>query len=296
MKFAIAAGILAAQSSPAASDNTAVVPADAFIPPGGGSNHHDLLVPQEILSHVMQSPKLQQVLKSKDARRTGMFKKNCDPSSDDPDVGVLSCGLGYECVPHESSILEGQCVQSSRELQAVEFCDLCGFGQLVGYSKDGVPSGYEDFTCGDLAIASYGENVTLTTEQCAESAQFVKAAGCCVSYECDPCGDMTFNGNLTFDDNVCGGVAPLLNDTGCAVYTEYLSNYCCESGGDMMPTTAPASSAVSDIPTPVIPETPTAEDLDTPEAATDSATMRSTSPFVSMMGLVVATAGGLLLN
>jgi hypothetical protein len=301
MKFTIAAGILVAQLLPAVSDDSAAVAAEVFSLHEEGSNQQDLDLQQKILSNVRHSPKLQR-LKNKHAITTSMAQKNCDPSSDDVDVGVLSCDLGYDCVPHESSALGGLCVSSARELQAVEYCDLCGYGSTVGYSKYSIATGYQDFTCGDLSFASYGDNVTLTTEQCAGTAQLAKSAGCCVSYDCDPCGDMTFNGNLTFGEPepiyLCGAFTPLLNETSCAYYTEYLSGPCCESGEAMTPTTAPVSSAGSDIPTMVVPETPTAEVPGTTEAPAPSAsaTLRLTSTFVSMMGLTAATAGGLLLN
>jgi hypothetical protein len=301
MKFTIAAGILIAQSLPAVSDDSAAVAADVVIRLAEGSNQHDLNVPQDMLSLAMHSPKLQQLLKNKRAPSASRTEKNCDPSSDDLDVGVLSCDVGYDCVPDESSILGGFCVSSFRDLQAVEYCDLCGYASTVGYSKISVATGYQDFTCGDLAFASYGDNVTLTTEQCTGTAQLAKSAGCCVSYDCNVCGDLTFNGNLTFSvsEYSCGANVPLLNETVCAYYTEYLSGFCCEGGDAMTPTMAPGSSAGSDIPTTVVPETPTAEVPGATEAPapSGSATMWSESTFLSAVGLAVAaTAGGLLLN
>jgi hypothetical protein len=56
-------------------------------------------------------------------------KKNsfCDPSSHDADIGILSCGLGYECNVDEASTLGGVCEPSttSRELQENEVCYIC---------------------------------------------------------------------------------------------------------------------------------------------------------------------------
>ena len=274
MKSTIAAGILVAQSLPVVSDDNAAVAAEILLAPRAGStNHHDLDIPKEIASNVLQLPKLQRS-KIQDTRITSMTQTSCNPFSDAPDVGVLSCGPGYECVPQESSTLGGICVSSSRELQAGENCYLCDYGQLVGYSKYNVPSGYQDFTCGDLAIAAYGD-VAISSEQCDGAPPFVQSAGCCVSYDCNPCGNKTFIASalLSKNDYTCGDLTPLLNATFCASNTEYLSGICCEDGGAVTPTTAPASSPVAtDTPTSVVPGSPTpAEVTETPTAAVPTA-------------------------
>ena len=40
----------------------------------------------------------------------------CDPESDEPDVGVLSCGVGSYCVESDESKIGGFCVSSPDEL------------------------------------------------------------------------------------------------------------------------------------------------------------------------------------
>ena len=275
MKFTIAAGILVAQSLPVVSDDGAApLAADVL-----GSNHHhknDLVVvaPQEIPSHGLLLPKLHGFLKNHQKGHIASSSRtetNCDPSSDAPDVGVLSCGLGYECVPHEASTLGGICVsRTSREIQEdqeVISCYLCDYGQLVGYAQYSLPSGYQDFTCGDLALAAYGEQVTLTADQCKDSPSFVQSAGCCVSYDCNPCSaDKMFNASALLDDKelTCGEITPVMNETVCAFNAPSLAPLCCVDaaggGGDMTPTAAPGvntpTSVVSGIPT-AVPDVPT---------------------------------------
>jgi len=45
--------------------------------------------------------------KTSDTRKTKSI--SCDPSSSDPDVGILSCGEGKQCVPSKTSSLGGRC-------------------------------------------------------------------------------------------------------------------------------------------------------------------------------------------
>ena len=235
MKFTTAVGILVAQSTrPTVSDDSRADVAGHVMTllPGdeGHDGHHDLDLPEEILSRAVRSVRLKG-LNMKNTLLSSTTITNCDPLSAETDVGVLGCSPGYECVPHESSSLGGHCVANFRELQDVEFCDLCGYGSTVGYSKYTLPTGYQGSTCGDLAFESYGDNTTLTAEQCEGNAQLAKSADCCVSYDCNPCGDKIFNGNLTVLGYIpCGALASLLNETICAAFTEYLSPYCCEVG------------------------------------------------------------------
>lgn len=115
-------------------------------------------------------------------------KTFCDPSSQDADIGMLSCNLGYECMVDEFSALGGVCMPStSREL--VEFpstCYLCGIGLVLGLAYYGniidsedTESGYGGKTCEDTIDAAYFSK-SFNTSTCYAVASAVKAAGCCV--------------------------------------------------------------------------------------------------------------------
>jgi hypothetical protein len=43
-------------------------------------------------------------------RQNIVEQKECDPTSVDPDIGILSCGFNQYCVTSERSILGGQCI------------------------------------------------------------------------------------------------------------------------------------------------------------------------------------------
>ena len=163
-------------------------------------------------------------------------KTACDPSSsskDDADIGILSCGLGYECVlvdADASSSLGGICmpsVTSPRHLQSNEQCALCSFdfGMTVGkefYETviDDAASGFQGKTCGDMVTVAYMDR-TIDAATCPVAAQAVQAAGCCAPV-CDLCGrtsQMDYsNANLVvdvpidgYDGVTCGSNAPTPN-------------------------------------------------------------------------------------
>lgn len=54
------------------------------------------------------------MLKNKSRRASQEDKKECDPKSDDPDIGILSCGLDKRCVESNGSLLGGQCMDPIR--------------------------------------------------------------------------------------------------------------------------------------------------------------------------------------
>jgi hypothetical protein len=127
--------------------------------------------------------------------------QDCDPSSNTPDVGILSCGLGYNCVANEASSLGGFCISTSRGLQETDSCDFCeeGFGisdQFVGMAVAVNITGYENATCGGLKYASYA-NDDIFVDYCSTVSVGVQASGCCAS-KCTLCPDGTMVAPLSF--------------------------------------------------------------------------------------------------
>jgi hypothetical protein len=109
----------------------------------------------------------------------------CDPSSQDADIGMLSCGLGYECKVDEASILGGVCVPSttSRDLQENEYCYVCPMGFTIGKAYydtiiEDTESGYGGKTCEDVIDPAYNSR-TIDATRCASVTSAVQGAGCC---------------------------------------------------------------------------------------------------------------------
>lgn len=186
--------------------------------------------------------------------KNGLFaaEKSCDPSSSDPDIGILSCGIGYECLVDEASskTLGGTCTLTSRELQeSSNACDICGDGLTVGKEFYGVALDipypeFQGITCGDLKVASY-INQTIEPSTCSTVGDAAQAGGCCTP-TCDLCGPGSYVSPSIFDlavdipldgfeDQTCGGlflnayvsgtidvdlcpaVGPIAQDAGCCV-------------------------------------------------------------------------------
>jgi hypothetical protein len=149
----------------------------------------------------------------------------CDPMSDDADIGILSCGPGSECVVDErGSSLGGVCVTTARELQqesAGIYCELCSFGfTLASEHYDHVldipEAGYEGITGRELKDAAY-VTYTMDATTCSVVTEAVRAAGLCNAL-CDLCGfgssvaegefdlPVTVSG-AGYDAATCGGLS-----------------------------------------------------------------------------------------
>ena len=48
-----------------------------------------------------------------DINLADLSAKNCDPTSDDPDIGILSCGVGQFCETRQDSCLGGRCLSAT---------------------------------------------------------------------------------------------------------------------------------------------------------------------------------------
>jgi hypothetical protein len=219
--------------------------------------------------------------------------KACDPSSNDPDIGILSCDAGYECVFDQASTLGGLCTSISRDLQEPEMCYLCGNGSVMGPEKFdiavAVPD-YQGLNCGIFAYIAYVA-LAFNATSCADSGLLVQGAGCCVpSYDCNLCGDGELLADVIFQDNnitaKCSWVVQTLNETVCALYTPYIAPTCCDS----------STTAASVVPTPAPISSPSAPDTPAPPTSASEGGEWSTIALVSMMSLTVVTAGSLLLN
>ena len=179
-----------------------------------------------------------------------MAKTPCDPFSsssslskdDGADIGILSCGVGYECVRLEDNTsssqnsLGGVCMPllTSRELQTNDQCALCSsiFGMTVGKAFyetviDDTTSAFVGKTCGVMVSAAYADR-TIDAASCPLAAEAVEAAGCCVP-TCDLCGrafEVDYaNANLVvdipldgYDGITCGSNVPTPNGLVGAAY------------------------------------------------------------------------------
>jgi hypothetical protein len=196
MKFTIAAGILT-QTLSALSET--VSSSKLLLQQG-----HQDANSARILSRAINQPKRQQ--RPRQGRRRNRRNlvstplgsvKDCDPLSNDPDVGILSCDVGYECVISQASTLGGVCTSTSRELQDSP-CLVCGEG--YGSSRDNFENvltmtidGFDGTTCGDLNTAAYSENSTLVASDsaCPSFIEAANASGCCDSF-CYVCAEFQY--------------------------------------------------------------------------------------------------------
>jgi hypothetical protein len=194
MKFTIAAGILT-QTLSALSET--VSSSKLLLQQG----HQDANLAR-ILSRAINQPKRQQ--RPRQGRRPNRRNlvstpfdsaKDCDPLSNDPDVGILSCDLGYVCTVNQASSLGGVCTSTSRELQD-SLCDLCGKGYAIGSDNfDKVLTmtidGFNGTTCEDLNTMAYSFYSTLVASDsdCPSFAEAAGASGCCAPL-CYICRDL----------------------------------------------------------------------------------------------------------
>jgi hypothetical protein len=205
--------------------------------------------------------------------------KDCDPSSEDPDVGILSCDVGYECVSDDASGVGGVCMSIiSRELQD-KACRACPDGDLDAASinlKLNIPAFPDIVTCGFINF--FLSNVTSTSEDCAYLPPFLQASGCCQGgpyFQCDICDGGTLTGDVSLQDGnetiTCFEAAAFAPESDCSAFKPVFASLCCEGA----PTAAPNMDTV-----------PTA----------GSTTTWTASTRLTMMGLAAATAAALAWN
>jgi len=203
--------------------------------------------------------------------------KECDPESEDPDVGFLSCGSDYECAVDEASALGGYCKSTTRQLQEefvcpagdYVYCDLCGRGMWVDPEVTGDIVWYESadgqttFTCNDLFLMAALPPAVLTEEDCLGTIRVVaQMYGCCVPNDCpqtcesgsfDICGVVPLETSyvlcLAAEHSVA--VAVTLEGADCESANSLLAPYCCE-GSFTSPPTLPSPTFM-----PVVPPTTT---------------------------------------
>jgi hypothetical protein len=305
MKFTIAAGILA-QVLPAISEKSPSKLLEQDV-----SNERDFPASRALMSILSrgretiayQSPQLLDGLLKNVPFAQNM--KACDPSSNDPDIGILSCDAGYECVSDEDSASGGRCTSISRDLQEDPFfCYICGDGSVMSDDSADIAvdlPGYEGLTCGVMAVVAYSDptifNITLDATICSGAGMLAQQAGCCMpSYDCDPCSEGELLPGALYDAGgvslACGFLVRYANETACELYGPDIAPTCCgpsTTTGSVVPTPAPVAS-------PSVTDTPSA--TDTPVAPTSNSAGRwSTRALVSMMSLTtVVTVGSLLLN
>jgi hypothetical protein len=208
MKLAIATGILAAKTLPVLSEESSAEAIDyarspleneRFIPTTNKKHHQQQYrtgtkKDRTGGSLFHQSRRHGNKLLVNKALPPNNEKTLCDPSLPDADIGMLSCGLGYECIVDEaSSPMGGVCEPTtSRQLQEEnEICYLCSEPFTVAPAKydiviEDAESGYGGKTCGDLdAVAYY--TLSLNASRCEVVASAARAAGCCATPKCDLC-------------------------------------------------------------------------------------------------------------
>ena len=140
-------------------------------------------------------------------------KTFCDPSSLDADIGMLSCGLGYECIVDDASPLGGVCATStSRQLQENDVCYVCptpftlaqGNYSIVIEDNESV---YGGKTCGDIKDAAY-YSLSVDASSCEAASSTAQAAGCCGPM-CELCyvGSYVSSYDAAVYDNVVDGIS-----------------------------------------------------------------------------------------
>lgn len=211
MKFAIAAGILA-QTIPTLSKNV-----DSRISKQNDHRGFDQVVAKAVngpnghrratLMNKSITPRAGRRLKNP---RPASTNRHCDPLSSDPDVGLLSCGLGYDCVADQSSTLGGLCTAMSRELQPAT-CKVCGeYGTIAinKYENPVVVEGVDSITnCQDTYTTAYlGGSIEYSTCTLLTTT-LATTADCCTPY-CDLCGEGEYvlraNHNLPLTETIDG--------------------------------------------------------------------------------------------
>jgi hypothetical protein len=278
MKFAIAAAILAQKIPDIASEE---------IPPS--------ILGQRALVQ-QQATTLVKPLKTFEGAQGLLLKnipginalKTCDPLSDDSDMGVLSCDLGYECVEDEASMLGGFCfLQTSRELEEpTVYCALCDYGKAVngdiaGFQTVTLPTTGEEVTCLDIGYFAYTE-LLFTATTCPVMSSLAISAGCCLPYECpNICGDkefLPFNKISTGDSSgFCFRVVANIDVTDCHILDDVVIPYCCEQDEGSVPTaTSPPGVAPAPLP------------------ASDAVWMWSLGSALSMTGLAVMVTAAVM--
>ena len=259
MKLTIAAGILAARTLPVRSDESSE-PLDIV------AVGRSVLKSEPILTTMTKHHPQQEQRPGTKARAGGasFFHRHrseakllvnrasprpngkttfCDPSSEDADVGMLSCGVGYECIVDEASTLGGVCASStSRQLQQEnEICYLCPVGFTLGQVYYGTiiedtESGYGGKTCGDTINPAY-QYVSFDASTCETVASAVQAAGCCVPM-CQLC-DMGSHAPYASEnaETVVEGISlpgydnaiTCANLTSAAYFTGFIDVYSCSA-------------------------------------------------------------------
>ena len=317
MKFVIAAGILL----PALS-RTVRSEEDKTKLSSSSSSHHDGWLTQarhnddspfdvsDFLASVVKKNRPVTSPRANDSRQRrralGLLKnknktKKCDPSSKDPDIGILSCDIGYECVmvDQQLSSLGGICTlltttptATTRHLQDEELvtCSLCNLGaQISTEDYNTVLNAPNEegngATCGEVAYAVYyNTTVGIPYSSCLFVAELAQESGCCTPapvtgpYNCNICGDV----GLFYPENVfplidgsilpCADIPLDLNETECERDSSYYATHCCapEFDASRVPTAAPQEGG-SDA-TPTTNNNPPSSDM-----VTDAAPPRSTT-------------------
>ena len=230
---------------------------------------------------------------------SGEIRKDCDPFSQNPDVGILSCDSEYECIPDEGSSFGGHCIRSSapRELEG-SLCRLCPYGSSIGGSKHDLlldVMGYPNGTCGDIYLHAYVHRM-FDEVMCEAASGVVQQLGCCVTYgDCNICGEAIVLKDAMIEGTVlpttCGDAQLFLNQSTCEAVKDYLYKSCCEEAipDDVSPSSSPTNATVT---APV--ETP--PDEDTPPPTSDSAGIwwPSSSVLVTISLTVVAVGASVL--
>ncbi|KAG7341946.1 hypothetical protein IV203_007038 [Nitzschia inconspicua] len=213
MRLAIAAAIVA-NGLPATSESSST---SSLSPPSFSKKlENDIFHTVRSIEGRQTSGKFLNILRETKAKSIGFQLKNagkeeelveCDPQSEDADVGVLSCGVGRYCVESDESKKGGLCVASHNEvdrgLQGGQGILLLGLYDTFC----GPESGYLD-TCNCTSIDSgvYALQVDCVgPEVCNEyTSQCDQNATSCISYSFnfDLSAPGTYVVNRCFDDSL----------------------------------------------------------------------------------------------
>lgn len=185
MKFTIAAGILGQRVLQTLSETSTTTTKKKY-------HHLDAFERFLLSSHSQTSPRRVNdgakhparggLLKSKTLSDAASIRP-CDPLSENPDVGILSCDPGYECIVDLSSPLGGLCSSStSRHLQDSS-CNPCGVYAAFAFDSLDNPTEIEGYlsnaTCRDIYAITADTNATFSQEACIAMTSAAVIGKCC---------------------------------------------------------------------------------------------------------------------
>jgi hypothetical protein len=164
------------------------------------------------------SGKLKNALQGSTSTRAGSAA--CDPSSTDPDTGVLSCGEGRYCKPNKSSDLGGECADSVRPAR----------GTTTGTGRAKQPrAGFGNGNGGALKTARQNSQGQAGLVECDPAAPDLGILSCGPDESCVKNQDSNSGGFCVNPSRTARGLVHLTEDVGlCDPTSSVYGIYTCD--------------------------------------------------------------------